>query len=128
MRERDDVQKWGKRILVHFHPDKVHFRFKLEDKPILSKFTQTILRITKETLDDSNWTAVRTGILRQVNHVRQFASIYEDWSMQCDLLYSFHQEELSIKLDEDLVKMGYGCYKGCATLEDFTAIYLSRLE
>lgn len=114
---------------MHFHPDKVHYsRFKLEDVPILSSFSQTVLRITKETLDDSNWSAVRARILRQFNYVAQFALRYEDWVMQCDLLLSFHQEELSMKLDEDMVKMGYECYKGCTTLEAFTAVYLSRLE
>lgn len=129
MRERADVYKWGRQILVHFHPDKVHYsRFKLEDMPILSNFSQTVLRITKETLNDSNWSAVRARILRQFNHIAQFAVRYEDWRMQCDLLLSFYQEELAVKLDEDMVKMGYECYKGCTTLEDFTTVYLSRLE
>jgi hypothetical protein len=128
MRERDHVYKWGRRMLVQFHPDKVHYRFKIEEMPMLSQFTQTVLHITKETLDGSNWSAVKTRILRQINHVAKFAAQYEDWRMQCDLLLSFHQEELTMKLDEDLVKMGYGCYKGCTTLEDFTAVYLSRLD
>jgi hypothetical protein len=67
-------------------------------------------------------------ILRQTNYVGKFAARYEDWRMQCDLLCAFYQEELATKLDNDLVKMGCGCYKGCKTLEDFTAVYLSRFE
>lgn len=114
---------------MRFHPDKIHYtRFKLEDMPIFSSFSQTVLRITKETLDESNWSAVKTRILRQFNHIAHFAVGYEDWRMQCDLLLSFHQEELAMKLDEDMVKMGYESYKGCTTLEDFTTIYLSRLK
>jgi hypothetical protein len=71
---------------------------------------------------------MKTRMLRQYRDVSNFAERYEDWRMQCELLSSFHQDELAMKLDVDLVKMGYECYKGCTTLEDFTAVYLSRLD
>jgi len=108
-----------------FHPDKAEVRFQKQDRPLLEEFSKTILRITKENLTDENWKAEGARIRRQMNHVRHFAQDYEDWSMQCDLLSAFQEEELANKREEALQEKGYGRFKECTTLEQFKAVYMS---
>jgi hypothetical protein len=121
-----DIWKWGKKLMLIFHPDKVELHFKKENKLILEEFTKIILRYTKEDVTENLWKWIAKNIHDDMRRLKQYAEEYEDWIMQCFLLSSAQKDKFEAKREEELWKTSLWIYRKCKTLEQFTAVYLGK--